>query len=345
MTSPTYQDDINRQQQRPYALDNGMAQQNALSQALGNGPTDKQELPKQQSGPGLQSAVDSQPNPHEQWTKEQEEAKSAGLGWVPQGHPLHGTAGYYGGSGQPEAGAPAAGTPPAQSPTTGNGKINENFVPSQTGGATPIAPGGQLPTLGTGAHYDGNDGLEQTVQDAYKKVLASGGGLPVEQIKARLKEDATGMRDASQQDLRGAYAAAGRSGGGGQQASEADLRSKTVEQILGGYRDTDIADSLARTEYAHKGVELGNTLLGGQSDRALGRSGNIRDNYLAQLQPWLANTAASSAGNVAKIGADADMYGSRTRLLADLLRTMEGARGTDIGAGVDWGRTFAGLMR
>jgi hypothetical protein len=207
-----------------------------------------------------------------------------------------------------------------------------------------------------------NQGLESTVQSALEKAIAGGGGLDVESMKAKHLDDTLAMRDNELQLTRDQMGAQGRLRGGTAAALEGDVRSKALESVLGGYRDINIEDKKLRNDNLYRGVEVGNSLLTGQSTRKLGdyaatlegelgqedlnlrASGNSRDNYIADLGGAAADAAnkTSRANTGDQVAADRDR--TRTGLLGDILNIMERARSGDQATGLGYSELMARIM-
>jgi hypothetical protein len=395
-----YAEQLNAQKQTPYAADNGMGaslysgplgsnasgsgstassiptgttpqapaqsaptqpQQTAVAQATGQSPVTANgkinetlqpaaAQPAPQPQPQAQPAATGAGAPGPGWTP------YGDGGWLPPGHPAAQTAAPAGSA----SGAQLAQQPPGTTLGALGNPAQELVAP----GVVPTLSGGANYTVGNLSQYGGglNPALESAVQDALMQALAGGGGLPVEQLKARYKEDATGMRDDNLQASSGLMASAGRTGSGYAGSQASDIRSQTIEQILGGYRDIDIADALARNEFGLRGIETGNQFLTGQVGRnqsdyqtqisgqlaqenlGLAGAANNRANYLAQLESALGLKGIDLQSSLGHLAAGTDKYRTNAQLIASLLGIMEGGRATDIGAGIDWGRIFAGSM-
>jgi hypothetical protein len=365
--------DINRQKQTQYASQNGMntggtMNTGGLPNTGGTGSSwtspFAQKSAGQVSGTGTSPVSADGKIQQQQAPAPQPLQAGPGVGWVPQDHPMYGQPGYVGyvppAQQQPAAGA-AGQTPQSWGPPV---------TPWRQG---PGDQTGQSPTLRTEAYHQPsqitqfggsyNSGLEEFTENALRQAIAGGGGLPVEQLKGRARDDAFAMRGDNISSLQDAMAARGRQLGGWGAGQERNIRADTTSDILGKYRDVDIADAQSRLDNQYKGIELGNTYLQGQSGRResdykTGLEGqlaqdkvvnegaaNERDNFLALLQRYGIDKSADTATGTANIGAEANKYASRMGLIGDILRTMESGRGTDMGTGLGWAQTFMGGLR
>jgi hypothetical protein len=220
--------------------------------------------------------------------------------------------------------------------------LDGNIVPGDYPGrgADTVYTPGQLTQWGGGY----NQGTEGAVESALLKALEGGGGLPVEMMKGLHRDDTLAMRDQELSQGRDFAAGMGRLGGGFDAANQQNIRSGAVENLLGGYRDINIKDQLARNEFGLRGIEAGNNFLTGQmgrrtTDYLTGLEGEKTqeglyqdaakqnlNGYLADLQGYLGNK-----------GLDINAQSSRYGYITDLLRIMEQARGNDQNAAIGWG--------
>jgi hypothetical protein len=231
----------------------------------------------------------------------------------------------------------------------------------------PLGPDRWSDTLYTPGQLTQNPGsltpeMEGLVQGALKNAIQGGGGLPVEQLKGRARDDALAMRGDQLSTLDDAMAASGRGNSGWAAGQGQNIRSAATSDILGKYRDVDIADAQSRLDNQYKGIQMGSDYLTGSASRNLAdwaathqgemdqedlmqkAAANSRENYLADLGGAGTAASAAAATHGADVSADASKYGARLGLTSDLLRIMEQARQSDQSTALGWGNTMAGLM-
>jgi hypothetical protein len=347
---------INYQSQTPYASKNGMntggikapapkpspAQHQATSTASGQSPVMANGRISQNNAPSPQPQV----------------PMSAPVAQSQMPAPQAGAA--------PAAPAPATPVQTAyqqNAPYTMGAQGNQNTVAYNN----PLGPQRWSDTLYTPGQLTQNQGIltpqmEGLVQGALQGAIQGGGGLPVEQLKGRARDDALAMRGNDISSLDDAMAARGRGNSGWAAGQGQNIRSAATSDILGKYRDIDVADAQSRLENQYKGIQAGSDYLAGQSQRNLADwtathqgemdqedllqkgAANSRENYLADIQGAAANKSADVSLAGAQAGADASKYGARLGLTSDLLRIMEQARQSDQQTGLGWGGVMSGLM-
>lgn len=243
-----------------------------IASSLGGG-----QNPNLVTGPPLMAAPQpSSPDPFAAmgggyWTGQQ---------WVPRNHPLAAgaPAPTPGGTAQPN---PALYSPYGPYPGRPDGTVFQpgmmpqyQFQDYQTAQFTQQPP--QIPGL---------EGL-YAQQDAGLAAL-QGGSLPPEivaQLKERQKADALAMQQQLGTQMNQGFASRGMLGAGAHQASMRNLGDQTMENVLGNYRDIDIAAAQQGFQDKLRALDMANSVAGQRGQLGLAQAAFAADQQARQAQ-------------------------------------------------------------
>lgn len=114
-------------------------------------------------------------------------------------------------------------------------------------------------------------GLDAQTQGLFDQLVAQGGRLPVEQLKAQQADTANELYRGQSDQARQAMASRGLAGGGQDVGAQMQIGDQRNQQILGAYRDIDIQDQLSQRDALSQAVGLGDSLAGNRVQRNIGQ--------------------------------------------------------------------------